>query len=39
MMKLKENFTTISDPEFLKLFEKRIIYFLEDGTDLAGFRK
>jgi hypothetical protein len=34
---IPKKFKTASDPKFLKLFEKRILIFMEDGTDLQNF--
>jgi hypothetical protein len=34
---LRKNFKSITDPNFLDLFEKRYIIFMEDGTDLHNF--
>ena len=34
---LPKKFKSSNDPKFVKLFEKRILIFMEDGTDLKGF--
>lgn len=34
---LPKKYSGSNDPEFLKLFEKRKLIFMEDGTDLKNF--